>query len=98
MIINIYIVSLRFDIGQIETANLFSSHAKISENQDEFLDFLLKINRGANANGQLKLNVKKAIGANGSFKITDSNGQGNGMIIVDFKQVGYIIPIRKHFQ
>ncbi|CAB3232890.1 unnamed protein product [Arctia plantaginis] len=77
---------IKFDIGQIETASLFSSHAKVSENQDEFLDFLLKINRGANANGQLKLNVKQAIGANGSFKITDSNGQGNGMIIVDFKQ------------
>lgn len=77
---------IKFDIGQIETTNLFSSHARITESQNELLDFLLKVNRGANSNGQLKLNVQKALSANGQFKITDNNGVGNGMIIVDFKQ------------
>lgn len=78
---------LRFDLGVIENANLYSSHAKLSSNKGEFLDFLLKMNRGANANGQLKFNLKESIAANGQFKVTDNDGKGNGMVIIDFKKV-----------
>lgn len=79
----------RFDVGAIQTTGLYSSHAKISDNSGDILDFLLKTTRGANANGQLKLIVKNAISANGQFKVTDSDGKGNGMVIVDFKQVKF---------
>ncbi|KAH9637818.1 hypothetical protein HF086_017596 [Spodoptera exigua] len=77
---------IKFDIGAIETTSLYSSHAKISESQGDIIDFLLKTTRGPNANGQLKLIIKNAISANGQFKFTESDGKGNGMIIVDFKQ------------
>lgn len=77
---------IKFDVGAIQTPTLYSSHAKISEAQGDILDYLLKITRGANANGQLKLIVKNTIAANGQFKVTDNDGKGNGMIIVDFKQ------------
>ncbi|XP_022837131.1 apolipophorins isoform X2 [Spodoptera litura] len=77
---------IKFDIGAIETTTLYSSHAKISEAQGDIIDFLLKTTRGPNANGQLKLIIKNAISANGQFKFTESDGKGNGMIIVDFKQ------------
>lgn len=79
--------STRFDIGTIQTPALYSTHAKVSESSGDLIDFLIKTTRGANANGQLKLIVKNAISANGQFKVTDSDGKGNGMIIVDFKQV-----------
>ncbi|KAJ8707317.1 hypothetical protein PYW08_010569 [Mythimna loreyi] len=77
---------IKFDVGAIQTATLYSSHAKVSDNGGDILDFLLKTTRGPNANGQLKLIVKNAISANGQFKVTDSDGKGNGMFIVDFKQ------------
>lgn len=77
----------RFDIGVIENANLYSSHAKISGSKGDLVDYLLKITRGANPNGQLKFVLKDTIAANGNFKVTDSDGKGNGMIIVDFKKV-----------
>ncbi|CAG5023070.1 unnamed protein product [Parnassius apollo] len=77
---------IKFDIGMIENPNLYSSHAKLSSNKGEFLDYLLKINRGAKASGQLKFILKDAISANGQFKVTDSDGKGNGMIIVDFQK------------
>ncbi|KAJ8705174.1 hypothetical protein PYW07_011001 [Mythimna separata] len=77
---------IKFDVGAIQTPALYSSHAKVSDNGGDVLDFLLKTTRGANANGQLKLIVKNAISANGQFKVTDSDGKGNGMFIVDFKQ------------
>ena len=79
----------RFDIGTIQTPALYSSHAKISESSGDLIDFLVKTTRGPNASGQLKLIVKNAIGANGQFKVTDGDGKGNGMIIVDFKQVRF---------
>lgn len=51
------------------------------------LDFLLKINCGANANGQLKFNLKDAVTANGQYQVTDKDGKGNGNIMVHFKKV-----------
>lgn len=87
------ILIIRFDIGAIETTTLYSSHAKISDAQGDFIDFLLKTTRGPNANGQLKLIIKNAIAANGQFKYTEGDGKGNGMIIVDFKQVSLNIII-----
>ncbi|KPI95250.1 Apolipophorin [Papilio xuthus] len=77
---------IKFDFGVIENANLYSSHAKLSSNKGEFLDFLFKVTRGANANGQLKFILKDSISANGQFKVTDNDGKGNGMIIVDFQK------------
>lgn len=77
----------RFDVGAIENANSYSSHAKISRAKVDFLDFLLKLNRGANPSGQLKFVLKDAVSANGQFKVTDADGKGNGMVIVDFKKV-----------
>ncbi|XP_047037209.1 apolipophorins isoform X1 [Helicoverpa zea] len=77
---------IKFDIGVIQTPALYSSHAKISEAHGDIIDYLLKVTRGANPNGQLKLIIKNTIAANGQFKVTDSDGKGNGMIIVDFKQ------------
>jgi hypothetical protein len=56
------------------------------------LDYLLKITRGANPSGQLKLSLKDTIDANGNFLVTDANGKGNGLFIVDFKKVSYSIP------
>ncbi|XP_075987202.1 retinoid- and fatty-acid binding glycoprotein apolipophorin isoform X2 [Anticarsia gemmatalis] len=73
---------IKFDVGVIETPSLYSSHAKVTESQGEVLDYLLKFNRGPNANGQLKLVIKNTISANGQFKVADD--KGNGMIIVDF--------------
>lgn len=77
----------RFDIGAIENPNLYSCHSKISNTQGEILDFLLKLNRGANPSGQIKLNFKDVVNANGQYKVTDKDGKGNGVIIVDFKKV-----------
>ncbi|CAH0764921.1 unnamed protein product [Diatraea saccharalis] len=77
---------VKFDIGVIENPKLYSSHAKISYSKGDFLDYLLKITRGANPSGQLKLILRDSVSANGQFKVTDSDGKGNGMIIVDFKK------------
>ncbi|RVE54932.1 hypothetical protein evm_000299 [Chilo suppressalis] len=77
---------VKFDIGVIENPKLYSSHAKVSYSKGDFLDYLLKITRGANPTGQLKLILKDSVAANGQFKVTDSDGKGNGMIIVDFKK------------
>ncbi|KAM3956905.1 retinoid- and fatty-acid binding glycoprotein apolipophorin isoform 2-T2 [Aphomia sociella] len=77
---------IKFDIGLTQNANQYSSHAKISSTKGEFLDYLLKISHGANANGQLKLVLKDSISANGQFKVTDADGKGNGMIIIEFKK------------
>ncbi|XP_023946306.2 apolipophorins [Bicyclus anynana] len=83
---------LKFDIGYIETAKLYSSHATItSSNKGELLNYLLKINTGANTNGQLKFNLKDAITANGQFQVTDSDGKGNGNIMVHFKPIDRVI-------
>lgn len=81
----------RFDIGLIETASLYSSHASISTSQGELLDFLLKINSGKNPNGQLKFNLKDAIAANGQYQVTDNDGKGNGNLIIHFKKVTRVI-------
>lgn len=78
---------IRFDIGAIENAKLYSSHAKVSTTKGEVLDYLLKLNRGANPSGQIKLNVRDVVNANGQFQVTDNDGKGNGVIIVDFKKV-----------
>ncbi|CAH2060387.1 unnamed protein product, partial [Iphiclides podalirius] len=78
--------NIKFDVGVIENVNLYSSHAKLSTNKGEFLDLLLKINRGANANGQLKFILKDSIAANGQFEVTDNDGKGNGVVIIDFKK------------
>ncbi|KAL0810218.1 hypothetical protein ABMA28_011000 [Loxostege sticticalis] len=77
---------IKFDVGAIENSKLYSSHAKISYSKGDFLDYLLKITRGANPSGQLKFILKDTIAANGQFKVTDSDGKGNGMVIVDFKK------------
>ncbi|CAH0599019.1 unnamed protein product [Chrysodeixis includens] len=77
---------IKFDIGHIQTQNLYSSHAKVTESHGDLVDFLLKITHGPSANGQLKLIVKDTISANGQFKVSDADGKGNGMIIVEFKQ------------
>lgn len=84
---NGYFFFSRFDVGAIENSKLYSSHAKISYSKGDFLDYLLKITRGANPSGQLKFILKDTIAANGQFKVTDSDGKGNGMVIVDFKKV-----------
>ncbi|KAL4704767.1 hypothetical protein ACJJTC_016888 [Scirpophaga incertulas] len=77
---------VKFDIVVVENTNVYSSHAKISYSKGDFLDYLLKITRGANPTGQLKLILKDTMSANGQFKVTDNDGKGNGMIIVDFKK------------
>ncbi|XP_045779870.1 apolipophorins [Maniola jurtina] len=82
---------VKFDVGYIETAKLSSSHATVSSSKGELLNFLLKINTGANTNGQLKLNLKDAIAANGQFQVTDNDGKGNGNIMVHFKMVDRVI-------
>lgn len=48
---------------------------------------MLKLNRGTNPSGQIKLNVRDVVNANGQFQVTDNDGKGNGVIIVDFKKV-----------
>ncbi|XP_063834944.1 apolipophorins isoform X2 [Ostrinia nubilalis] len=77
---------IKFDVGMIENNKLYSSHAKITYSKGDLLDYLLKVTRGANANGQLKFILKDTVSANGQFKVTDGDGKGNGMIIVDFKK------------
>ncbi|XP_049881562.1 apolipophorins [Pectinophora gossypiella] len=76
---------IKFDVGVLENTQLYSSHAKIGYSKGEILDYLLKITRGANPSGQLKLVLKDTLAANGNFKVTDNDGKGHGMIIVDFK-------------
>ncbi|CAH2098987.1 unnamed protein product [Euphydryas editha] len=78
---------IKFDIGAIETANLYSSHATVSTTKGQILDYLLKINTGNNPNGQLKFNLKDAISANGQFQVTDNDGKGNGNIMIQFKKM-----------
>lgn len=80
----------RFDIGYIETAKLYSSHAAItSSSKGELVNFLFKINTGDNINGQLKFNLKDAVAANGQFQMTSSDGKGNGNLMVHFKTVRF---------
>ncbi|XP_050357243.1 apolipophorins [Nymphalis io] len=88
---------IKFDIGAIENANLYSSHATISSSKGELLDYLLKINTGNNPNGQLKFNLKDAIAANGQFQVTDNDGKGNGNIMINFKKVERVIKGDVHF-
>ncbi|XP_039760975.1 apolipophorins [Pararge aegeria] len=83
---------LKFDIGYIETAKLYSSHATLtSSTQGELLNYLLKINTGANINGQLKFNLKDALAANGQFQVAENDGKGNGNIMVHFKTIDRVI-------
>ncbi|XP_038219067.1 apolipophorins [Zerene cesonia] len=78
---------INFDTGIIENENLYSAHATISFAKDNVaLDFLAKVNRGENPSGQLKLILKDAISANGQFQVTDKEGKGNGVLIVEFKK------------
>ncbi|VVC87559.1 unnamed protein product [Leptidea sinapis] len=78
---------INFDVGVIDNVNLFSSHANVAKGKDNVLvDFLAKINRGANPSGQLKFNLKETISANGQYQVADSNGKGNGAVIVEFKK------------
>lgn len=87
---------VRFDIGAVESSNLYSSHAKITSSKGDLLDYLLKITREPNANGQLKFILKDTVAANGNFKVSDSDGKGNGLVIVDFKKVGnFVIGLLK---
>ena len=78
---------IKFDIGLIETSNIYSSHAQVSNSKGEVLDFLLKVTRTGNPTGQLKFNLKDIIVTHGEFKVTDNDGKGNGMIIVEFKKL-----------
>ncbi|KOB75992.1 Apolipophorin protein [Operophtera brumata] len=75
-----------FDVEAIQTPVLYSSHAKISNNQGEILDYLFEVKSGANANGKLKFVLKDSIAANGQFQVTDADGKGNGGLIIDFKK------------
>ncbi|XP_022112947.2 apolipophorins [Pieris rapae] len=78
---------INFDVGIIENDSLYSGHAKLSRAKDgTIVDFLAKVNRGDNVNGQLKLLLKNTINANGQFKVTDNSGKGNGVLIIEFKQ------------
>ncbi|KAI8425854.1 hypothetical protein MSG28_011618 [Choristoneura fumiferana] len=76
---------IKFDIGVVDNTNQYSSHAKISYSKGDILDWLLKISRGANSKGELKLILKDTISANGQFAVTDADGKGNGAILIDFK-------------
>ncbi|KAJ0171016.1 hypothetical protein K1T71_013215 [Dendrolimus kikuchii] len=76
----------KFDVGYLENPNQYSSHAKITDDKGELVDYLFTLNKGASPSGQLKVIVRSVIAANGNLKVTDSNGKGNGMIIVDMQQ------------
>ncbi|CAK1546590.1 unnamed protein product [Leptosia nina] len=78
---------INFDVGVLENNNLYTSHAKISRAKDgTIVDFLSKVNRGDNPNGQLKLLLKDTVNANGHYQVTDNSGKGNGVFIIEFKQ------------
>lgn len=77
-----------FDVGIVENDKLYSGHAKLSRSSEgAILDFLAKVNRGSNVNGQLKFTLKDSVNANGQFKVTDNSGKGNGVLIIEFKRV-----------
>ncbi|KAG6439705.1 hypothetical protein O3G_MSEX001006, partial [Manduca sexta] len=76
----------KINIGHIETPAVFSSHATISGSRGDIIDYLLKIMRTANPSGNFKLVIKDSIAANGQYKVTDADGKGNGLIIIDFKK------------
>ncbi|XP_037295541.1 apolipophorins isoform X2 [Manduca sexta] len=77
----------KINIGHIETPAVFSSHATISGSRGDIIDYLLKIMRTANPSGNFKLVIKDSIAANGQYKVTDADGKGNGLIIIDFKKI-----------
>lgn len=87
---NFSFLPYRFDVGFIETPSIYSSHAQVSNSKGEVLNYLLKITRTGNPTGLLKFNLRDTIVANGEFKVTDNDGKGNGMIIVDFKKVSLL--------
>ncbi|XP_063370071.1 apolipophorins isoform X1 [Cydia amplana] len=89
---------ITFDLGVIDNNNLYSSHAKIAYSKGAILDWLLKVTKGANAKGELKLILKDTISANGQFAVTDADGKGNGAVLVDFKNVGRKIKADVKFQ
>lgn len=54
--------------------------------KDKMVDMMVKGNRGANPNGEMKVFVVHLIDANGNFKSVD--GVGTGSLLVDIPKMG----------
>ncbi|GBP78977.1 Apolipophorins [Eumeta japonica] len=75
---------LKFDIGLQNNPSTYMSHAEITKGTVKFLYYSLKVVRGANPNGELKFELKNTVNCHGNYKVTDADGSGSGIIIVDF--------------
>ncbi|XP_041983389.1 apolipophorins [Aricia agestis] len=82
---------IKFDIGGIDNSNLYSAHATVASKSGQLIDFLLKLNRGASPNGQLKLALRDNIEANGKFQMNEKDGKGTGNIMVHFNKIQRVI-------
>ncbi|XP_046492116.1 apolipophorins [Neodiprion pinetum] len=62
------------DVGLEANQNRVNSNAVIDYESTRYLDFLLALQRGTNPNGNLKLNLKNYVTANGQFKFVKGAG------------------------
>lgn len=83
--INVNNKKIKLDTGLECTPEKVNNHIQILANGVKYVDYTLKIDRGQNPNGNLVLNLKNYLTANGQF--TYQNGKGNGLINIDIPKI-----------
>lgn len=68
---------------------------KVTVGEKPIIDIFLKHHKGGNANGNVKVDIKDLIKANGQLKAT--KGKGNANIVVEFVKSGNKIKSESQF-
>ncbi|XP_001604024.1 apolipophorins [Nasonia vitripennis] len=76
---------IKLDTGLVATPEKLNNHAQMIANGVKYIDYNLKIQRGQNPNGNLVLNLKNYLTADGQFAY--QNGKGNAKINVDIPKI-----------
>lgn len=77
--------AIEIDVGLEANPNKVNSRALVSAQNTKYVDFLLSLQRGANPDGNLKLNIANYLAANGKFRY--QKGSGDAQIDINFPKL-----------
>ena len=83
--VNLNNKKIKLDTGLECTADKLNNHVEIISGGVKYVDYKLNVNKGQTPNGNLVLNLKSYLTANGQF--TYQNGKGNGNINIDIPKI-----------
>ena len=77
---------IKIDTGLESNLQKVNSHAQVAVDGTQYVDFILKIQRGNSPKGNLVLNIKSYVTASGQFSY--QNGKGSADVNIDIPKIG----------